>query len=176
MLQLHFISALAVGDLNFRRSISQSLEALRYDENWDVFVKDKQGNSFKSVNSIDVDINRMQALYSEYLEALRDISEILASGRRISIDESGSLIVLVDQFSFASKVVYLSTRLPRNILSNINWGWRGISTGEMAYTHLFSETYNCAKKSRKANYIIVIDEADLYLHPEWQRGESPRLS
>lgn len=170
VLQLHFISALAVGDLNFRRSISQSLEALRYDENWDVFVKDKQGNSFKSVNSIDVDINRMQALYSEYLEALRDISETLASGRRISIDESGSLIVLVDQFSFASKVVYLSTRLPRNILSNINWGWRGISTGEMAYTHLFSETYNCAKKSRKANYIIVIDEADLYLHPEWQRG------
>ncbi|WP_163003860.1 AAA family ATPase, partial [Pseudomonas viridiflava] len=42
--------------------------------------------------------------------------------------------------------------------------------GEMAYTHLFSETYNCAKKSKKANYIIVIDEADLYLHPEWQRG------
>lgn len=170
VLHVHFINALAVGDLDFRRSIFQSLEALRYDENWDVFIKDKQEVGVKSINSVDVDINRMQAIYSESLEALRDISEVLVSGRRISVDESESLIVLLDEFSFASKAVYLSARLPRNILSNIHWGWRGISTGEMAYTHLFSETYNCAKKSKKANYIIVIDEADLYLHPEWQRG------
>ncbi|NWL05322.1 AAA family ATPase [Pseudomonas hunanensis] len=170
VLHVHFMNALAIGNLDFRGSISQSLEALRYDENWDVFIKDKQDGGIHSISSIDVDINRMQAIYSECLESLRDISDVLASGRRISVDESESLIVLVDEFSFASKAVYLSTRLPRNILSNINWGWRGISTGEMAYTHLFSETYNCAKKSKNASYVIVIDEADLYLHPEWQRG------
>lgn len=169
VLHVHFINALVAGDLDFRRSISQALEALRYDENWDVIVKDKQDKSVKSISSVDIDISKMQAIYSECLEALRDISEVLASGRRISVDETETLIVLVDEFSFASKTVYLSTRLPRNILSNINWGWRGISTGEMAYTHLFSETYNCAKKSKNANYIVVIDEADLYLHPEWQR-------
>ncbi|WP_267269945.1 AAA family ATPase [Pseudomonas protegens] len=169
VLHVHFINALVVGDLDFRRSIFQSLEALRYDENWDVFITDKQGRGVKSISPVDIDINKMQAIYSEHLDALRDISEVLVSGRRISVDETESLIVLVDEFSFASKAVYLSTRLPRNILSNISWGWRGISTGEMAYTHLFSETYNCAKKSKNVNYIIVIDEADLYLHPEWQR-------
>lgn len=170
VLHANFVTALVAGDLNFRSSIFQSLEALRYDENWEVFNRDVPGGGVKSMSSIGVDIDRMQALYSEYLEGLRDISEVLVAGSRMSVDESGALVVVVDEFSVASKIIYLSTRLPRNILSNINWGWRGVSTGEMAYTHLFAETYNCAKNSKSTSYTIVIDEADLYLHPEWQRG------
>ncbi|CAN7585051.1 AAA family ATPase [Pseudomonas sp. LjRoot277] len=169
VMHVYFMKALSTDDLNFSRSISHALEALRYEENWQIFSETSKNGRHPRFSSIDVDVDKIQATYSEYLQILRDIAECLCLGR-ISIEENGALVVLIDDFTPASKVVYLASRLPRNILSNINWGWRGISTGEMAYAHLFSETYNCSKKSGRASHIILIDEADLYLHPEWQRS------
>ena len=169
VMQVYFVKSLSSGDLNFSRSIWNALEALRYEENWQIFNEMRKNGKPYELSSIDVDVDKVQALYFEYLEVLRDIAECLRLGR-IAIEGNGTLVALVDNFGPASKIVYLASRLPRNILSNINWGWRGISTGEMAYAHLFSETYNCSKKTKRASNIILIDEADLYLHPEWQRS------
>ncbi|MDF9753985.1 putative ATP-binding protein involved in virulence [Pseudomonas sp. TE6288] len=171
VMQVYFLKALYRNGMDFSLSISHAIEALRYEENWAVFNNSENNKILTShgAGAVGVDIDRLQVLYMEYLDILKDISNYLAPGI-ISSEENGSLVVLVDDFSPASKVIHLASRLPRNVLSNINWGWRGISTGEMAYAHLFSETYSCAKKSKNASHIIVIDEADLYLHPEWQRS------
>lgn len=169
-LNFYFVKALSLGRMNSSRSIFQALEALRYDENWEVFKqKDSKGKVSSKICSLDIDLDKMQRVFSEYLEILSDVSEMLSLGV-ISIDDDGALGVIVDDFTCASEIVHLVSKLPRNILSNISWGWRGLSTGEMAYTHIFSETYNSSKGSKPRNFLILIDEADLYLHPEWQRG------
>lgn len=62
--------------------------------------------------------------------------------------------------------------LPSLLLSNFKYGWDGFSTGEFAKLNIFSELYNYihAKNSENIDsHIIVMDEVDLYLHPDWQR-------
>lgn len=52
--------------------------------------------------------------------------------------------------------------------------WRNISSGEKALLNIFSRFHSLTNnelfgKELKGNLIILIDEGDLYLHPEWQK-------
>lgn len=149
--------------------ISRALESLRYDENWEIFARTLGDKSDLHLDSFDFDISEMHSRLQDYLEVLNDIANHLSDGR-VSCGPNETLIILVDEFALANKIVHLASRLPRGVGSNISWGWRGVSTGEMARTHIFSETYNFLSASKPGNYVILIDEADLYLHPEWQRS------
>ncbi|MFB2886918.1 AAA family ATPase, partial [Aeromonas veronii] len=78
----------------------------------------------------------------------------------------------IEDFKLISEISEIINRMPNEISSNIILGWSGISTGELAYSHIFSETFSYLINSVEKNItnsIIFIDEVDLYLHPEWQR-------
>ena len=78
--------------------------------------------------------------------------------------------VKTDDYATIEALTEVIQRLPANIAANIKWGWRGISSGELARAHVFSESYHYLKTAPpQANHIFLLDEADLYLHPEWQR-------
>lgn len=47
--------------------------------------------------------------------------------------------------------------------------WRGISSGQVAKINLFSRLFSAIKNINEGNVLIILDEADIYLHPEWQR-------
>lgn len=147
--------------------MEDAVEALRYSENWNIF---KNSNFSISINPSDIDIYRMQEILNHVSSIFRNISYHLCEIPRRSSSGDVDIGYFVDDFYSVSEIIGLANLLPRNILSNISWGWRGISTGEMARSHVFSETYDCLKKNKRDNIIIILDEADLYLHPEWQRS------
>ena len=60
--------------------------------------------------------------------------------------------------------------LPPGLANNFRYGWEGFSTGELAKLNLFSSIYNLVSKEKEMSGLIVIDEVDLFLHPEWQRN------
>lgn len=56
----------------------------------------------------------------------------------------------------------------------LNFHWRNISSGEKALLNIYSRFYSLNNKDvfgdeLNKNLIIMIDEGDLYLHPEWQK-------
>lgn len=77
------------------------------------------------------------------------------------------------------------TSLIENIskLENINLNqflkieWKGLSSGELALLKTFSRLYSAKKAlerkesvvENKENYLLLLDEVDLGLHPRWQR-------
>ncbi|WP_460415181.1 AAA family ATPase [Pseudomonas sp. microsymbiont 2] len=78
--------------------------------------------------------------------------------------------VVIEKFEAVEHLRSLVKRLPDSVARNIHWGWRGASTGELARAHIFSELFNyLSELPQDQTPIILIDEADLYLHPEWQR-------
>ncbi|MDH0647339.1 AAA family ATPase [Pseudomonas sp. GD03858] len=78
--------------------------------------------------------------------------------------------VVIESFEAVENLRSLVNRLPDTVARNIHWGWRGASTGELARAHIFSELFNyLSELPQDQTPIILIDEADLYLHPEWQR-------
>ncbi|CAM3223412.1 AAA family ATPase [Moritella viscosa] len=64
------------------------------------------------------------------------------------------------------------SNLPPLLLNNFPYGWNGFSTGEFAKLNIFSELYNYIhdqKNQSISSHLIIMDEVDLYLHPDWQR-------
>ena len=50
------------------------------------------------------------------------------------------------------------------------YGWDGLSSGELAKALLLANIFRYIQKTNGvANHIILMDEIDIYLHPEWQR-------
>ncbi len=48
-------------------------------------------------------------------------------------------------------------------------GWVGVSSGQLAKLNFFSRLVHTLEKVDSSDFTIILDEADIYLHPEWQR-------
>ncbi len=55
------------------------------------------------------------------------------------------------------------------LLSTITFSWDGLSSGELALLNLFGRLYSIKKELKANNILLLLDEVDLGLHPEWQR-------
>ncbi len=54
--------------------------------------------------------------------------------------------------------------------SYLAFEWRNLSSGETAMLNLYSRFYSLIKQSTfNPNVIILIDEGELYFHPQWQK-------
>lgn len=98
------------------------------------------------------------------------------------LEDIGGLLSKLDEINMDFEIL---TSLIENIskLENINLNqflemkWGGLSSGELALLKTFSNLYSAkiALQSRKAsgvneeNYLLLLDEVDLGLHPRWQR-------
>ncbi|ROO12219.1 hypothetical protein BK673_06675 [Pseudomonas fluorescens] len=113
-------------------------------------------------------VSNVESSMEEYFGVFNMIAETICDhffdGESLHLNR----LTTTDYFAIESLTALISS-LPDNIAANMRWGWRGVSTGELARSHIFAEIYAFLKKSWFSNNIIVIDEADLYLHPEWQR-------
>lgn len=58
----------------------------------------------------------------------------------------------------------------QEILNSIEFSWNALSSGEYALLNLFGRLYSKSQTlNETADVIVLLDEVDLGLHPEWQR-------
>ncbi|HEM5997454.1 TPA: AAA family ATPase [Streptococcus suis] len=58
----------------------------------------------------------------------------------------------------------------KDILGIIRFSWKGMSSGEYALFNLFGRLYSIIEKvGEDEGVLLLLDEVDLGLHPEWQR-------
>lgn len=73
----------------------------------------------------------------------------------------------------AADLISMSNALPKEFDALFSIEWNGLSSGEVSLLHLFSSLYNSIDKinssRNKRKILLLLDEIDLYLHPEWQR-------
>ena len=58
--------------------------------------------------------------------------------------------------------------ISREVFSVLEFEWSGLSSGELALINLFGRL-NSIKNEVRKNMVLLLDEVDLGLHPEWQR-------
>ncbi|MDE1358952.1 ATP-binding protein [Vibrio aestuarianus] len=129
-------------------------------------------SSIDSANNIvGFDATIITMKYHEVLNTLGQIShlvDVFMGECRISKNNSLSTFnaeLIIELTSCISK-------LPQILLNNFQYGWNGFSTGEFAKLNIFSELYNYIhdqKNQSISSHLIIMDEVDLYLHPDWQR-------
>jgi|GEM_PF-462865 len=131
--------------------------------------------------------------YDYFIQALQEIKEIdalLFSEPQIEDSLPGydlakrhGIIVSYDRNEdvYAKFLEFIRSSFMKNnsfILKYIDIGNLAMSSGERAFQNFFSwlnllPDFNCIDsnviKSLKKNILLLIDEIDLYLHPDWQR-------
>ena len=80
--------------------------------------------------------------------------------------------------SLTSSLSTLFGELNNFLVTGVEFGWSGLSSGESAMIKMFSRVYSGVSSLRvnqHSNFLLIVDEADLYLHPEWQRSFLKRM-
>lgn len=134
----------------------------------------QKGSGFYRRNDVvfsQVDSFMLANRYNKIVEVYTNIANVLIRNRRhYQIDKEDEISSFNTEFII--DLTYLISCLPSNVSSNFFYGWSGLSTGEFAKLNVFSELYNYINDEKikgNENHLIVMDEADLYLHPDWQR-------
>ncbi|KAA8679663.1 AAA family ATPase [Vibrio gigantis] len=131
--------------------------------------KDSSINSIDSIVSLDASIILMK--FQEAINILENISRLIhLFSDQFNIDNNNTLSTFNPHLII--ELTNCISNLPQMLLSNFKYGWNGFSTGEFAKLNIFSELYNYIHEQKNrsiSNHLIVMDEVDLYLHPDWQR-------
>lgn len=163
-------SHLSTNGMSTSNRLREAISNLEVSD-WPEFVQGSitEKGSKQLFSRDQINFGNLRILLDSFLEVFEEIATILIDycydGENLDLKS-----VKTDYYEAVQNLTAAINRLPSNVASNMTWGWRGISSGELARTHIFSESYHYLKSTdSKSNNIFVFDEADLYLHPEWQR-------
>lgn len=102
-------------------------------------------------------------------DTLENIAELIFKHLRTTGKVISNCSFAINDFEVIVNLLGLFSKLPKHISNNFSYGWNGFSTGELAKMNIFSTIYNYLNRNVSVTNLFIIDEVDLYLHPEWQR-------
>ncbi|MCF6183725.1 MAG: AAA family ATPase [Bacteroidales bacterium] len=114
--------------------------------------------------------------FSEMLDIVKSIPSNEIVFNDIS-DDNINFKVPRKYFTKIIKIYKKSLTYNTEINNYLNFGWR-LSSGELAFVNLFARLSEAKeqidkevkeKQIKTETYLILIDEIDLYLHPEWSK-------
>ncbi|WP_282676692.1 AAA family ATPase [Serratia marcescens] len=122
-------------------------------------------NKNKVVEEFDSEIllHKFAVFFNSLNELARTIYKLTYKNKLYT----GDVIKTMD-YDVIVGLVSAVAELPKEISGNFRYGWEGFSTGELAKLNIFASIFNVIRK-KGAKFLFIIDEVDLYLHPEWQR-------
>jgi|GEM_PF-3568080 len=95
--------------------------------------------------------------------------------RKVKLSFDGKDVVYKSEDpKMISDVISKIRMLPKYLEDDIHFSWEGLSSGQISNLHFYARLHDVLIKLRKQNnrrrnIVILIDEIDLYLHPELQR-------
>lgn len=123
-------------------------------------------NVMRDLTTKEIPIKKMEYHWHKILTELQYIVEILEKNNPQRPSELS--YTLDDPTNILSLIKHVDN-LPSDISARFRYGWDSLSSGEFAKINLFNQIYQSLEQSNSKNIIILLDECDLYLHPEWQR-------
>ena len=117
----------------------------------------------------------LKSLYSYLLK----LSDWITDENVLLIPEKSFTIELQDDFQMLRNFLSIYLKTIRIQPSYLNFEWRELSSGEKALLNIYSRFYTQNDQYNEENgiililnhsdLIILIDEGEIYLHPNWQR-------
>lgn len=102
-----------------------------------------------------------------------DFSNQLVIKSRNHSDSENSFEIGINDKSLLDFISFYVEKDDKNKILHLprffNFYWRNLSSGEHSFLSLFSRFFSIRNKLSSNHLLIVIDEGELYFHPEWQK-------
>ncbi len=167
-------------DKEFRYELLNKLftlvESQRYNINADL-IDELVGYSFSVVESYfeyKRKSKESSMLYFSNLLHLRQELDSLMQFKNFIFKFTSQALVKRSSMFFDTKDVRINNLLKEYFAENLNFkfikfSWPKLSAGEESLIAFFSRLNSISKEVASENLLLLIDEGDLYFHPEWQR-------
>lgn len=108
-------------------------------------------------------------IYDEELCELGDVITSSINTSNFNFNDRNLLVanIAIKTFDEYRKYTLLIEKY-RDFLGSLNIKWNGISSGEYSTLSMYSRLYEFFP-DKSGEVIVIIDEGELFLHPEWQR-------
>jgi energy-coupling factor transporter ATP-binding protein EcfA2 len=101
------------------------------------------------------------------IETLKSLAHFYQEMKNSGSSERSSITFHPDDVSFIEFLEYYFES-PLNF-KFIDFNWARLSAGEESLIAFYSRLFTICRQTSQSNILILIDEGDLYFHPEWQR-------
>ncbi|HFI0620845.1 TPA: AAA family ATPase [Streptococcus suis] len=126
---------------------------------------DKVFEELRAIEGInDKVIEHLESLYSsaDLIDTTNDIDQFS------KIQQLLSILSQIEGENYILKNTGYKNIIDK-FMGEITFSWDGLSSGELALLNLFGRLFSIKKGLKAANILLLLDEVDLGLHPEWQR-------
>lgn len=128
-------------------------------------------NFFKSNKNVEFKFQPVPMI--ELIETATNLEDLLFSaGARLDNSVKSSRYVITLDFRKDRGLPYIQLAWIMEWIRSGSMTWTGISSGQKAYLNMFSSIWSTLTHSdltrKSSSTLLCIDEADLYLHPQWQ--------
>lgn len=117
----------------------------------------------KNENPIDVEskINSLETFFCNFINFRKRFKKIY---KFTNYSDVNALKIIVNMICNNDK----NDSITKEVFSVLEFEWNGLSSGELALLNLLGRL-NSINNQLQDNVILLIDEVDLGMHPEWQR-------
>ena len=115
--------------------------------------------------------SQVQIFFEVYSFITDASNDFLKSGRKFKLSSLDDLHTINDVIEFFYPETNIENcNLVYEAFGVLSFSWDGLSSGEMSILNLLGRLYSGKKNyGNIPNKLLLIDEVDLGLHPEWQR-------
>ncbi|WP_261304010.1 AAA family ATPase [Paenibacillus andongensis] len=160
-------NVLAEAAKNFKPGPSRNNAEIVFD-----FLKSFEnhlGSLHKQYRSTETETKKLLSLIQGLNKFIYSILKAHKSGE-ISIDRNGSVKIALKEAILADLLRNYGKSV--SVDEYLTFDWRELSSGQKAYLTIFSRFYNIINRRGNilgGNVLILLDEAEVYLHPQWQK-------
>jgi len=133
--------------------------------NWLQTLSSKLTYNSSSKNNLQV----LKRLITGIIELFRFLKEDIASNSGFKMEGTTLILDVTESDRFLSFYNMYSRSLVTHEFAM--YDWRNLSSGEQAMLSMYARFYELIKHRniKNENIMILIDEGELYFHPEWQK-------
>lgn len=178
-----------IDDLESITEISSLLDLIR-NEILNIIDELKDNNRFFQKFKFKKELDQIIEIHEKYCRFIKLIENIIFKGNEFidyqiftvesahksggtlssGFDKEGNISIKLneDTLKIINELINLYFELD-SMQDFMIFLWRNISSGEYSLLDTYSKFYSLKNKDLRDNLFIIIDEGELYLHPEWQR-------
>lgn len=135
-------------------------------------IKKVKEDYWNEVSILRENINVVNILICKLLHFFT-LSDHMINESMIDIDHGKVFEISTKNKSLVEFIKFYSVNNEKNIVLNLprffNFYWRNLSSGEHSFLSLFSRFFSIRNDLKTKHLLIIVDEGELYFHPEWQK-------
>ncbi len=159
-------------NINGKSPVGESNNILDYFGDWVITYLENETNAHnKGLGLLKEDLNKLIGDFRNLIEIIIEL-DVVKNSALLNLSEMGREKALIETKNENTSRFIKLYRKVFDEIQILSFSWLELSSGQYGMLSLFARFYSIIKEvsnQQENSFLILIDEGDLYFHPQWQK-------